>query len=78
MILVIQKETVCFRKDQKGLLSLFSLGEKASGINIQGMKYTLKDYTMTNDYPIGISNEFIGEEASISVEEGALVCLLSE
>jgi len=41
------------------------------------MKYLLNDYTMINDFPIGISNEFVGEEATISVEDGELVCMVS-
>ena len=76
MILVLQNEAVHFQKSLEGYLSLFSLGREAKGVNIQGMKYPLKDYTMTNDFPIGISNEFIGEEAVISVSEGELVCMI--
>lgn len=41
------------------------------------MKYELENAVLTNDFPIGISNEFIGEEAMISVEEGELVCMIS-
>ena len=41
------------------------------------MKYELNNYTLTNDFPIGISNEFIGEEALIRVEDGEVVCILS-
>lgn len=77
MILVLQNEAVTFRKEMEGYLSLFSLGKEAKGVKIQGMKYPLDGYTMTNDYPIGISNEFIGEEATISVEAGELVCMVS-
>lgn len=77
MILVLQNETVHFRREMEGILSLFSLENKAKGVTIQGMKYPLEGYTMTNDYPIGISNEFIGEPAAISVEEGRLVCIIS-
>ncbi len=76
MILVLQNEAVHFQKSLEGYLSLFSLGREAKGVSIQGMKYTLKDYTMSNDFPIGISNEFIGEEAVISVSEGELVCMI--
>ena len=77
MILVLQNEAVHLNRKLEGTMSLFALGKKAKGVTIQGMKYTLEDYTLTNDYPIGISNEFIGEEACISVENGELVCMIS-
>ena len=77
MILVIKNEAVHFRKDLEGTLSLFSLVEKSEGVTIEGMKYSLQDASIQNDFPIGISNEFIGEEAMISVEDGALVCMIS-
>ena len=76
MILVLQNESVQFQKSMEGYLSLFSLGKQANGVTIQGMKYPLDHYTMTNDFPIGISNEFIGESATISVEDGELVCMI--
>ena len=54
-----------------------NIDKEAKGVTIKGMKYTLDNYTMTNDYPIGISNEFIGEVAEIAVEEGQLVLIVS-
>lgn len=77
MILVLKDEAVRFQADLEGYLSLFSLGERAEGVNIRGMKYPLEDYLMTNDFPIGISNEFIGQAAEISVKSGELVCMVS-
>ncbi len=76
MMLVIQNEAVHFQKSLEGYLSLFSLGEEARGVTIEGMKYTLENEVLRNDYPLGISNEFIGEEAMISVEDGSLVCMI--
>lgn len=76
MMLIIQNETVHFKKDMEGYLSLFSLGNQAKGVSIKGMKYNLEDYTMTNDFPIGISNEFVGEEAQITVKDGEIVCMI--
>lgn len=76
MIFVMQNETVHFQKNLEGYLSLFSLGKEAKGVTIQGMKYPLNCYTMKNSYPIGISNEFIGEEGIVSVEEGQLLGIL--
>lgn len=77
MMLVIENESVSFRKEMEGYLSIFSLGKEAKGVTLKGLKYTLDNYTMTNDYPIGISNEFIGETAEVSVVEGQLVLMLS-
>lgn len=77
MILVLQNESVSFRKELEGYLSLFALGKEARGVSIKGMKYELEDAVITNDFPIGISNEFVGEEARIEVKEGELVCMVS-
>ncbi len=76
MILVMENETIHFRENMEGVLSLFSLGKEAKGVTIRGMKYNLEGAILTNDYPIGISNEFIGEAAEICVEDGQLVCIL--
>lgn len=76
MILVLQNEAIHLNRGLSGYLSVFCLGKEAEGVNIENMKYPLKDYHMTNDFPIGISNEFIGEEAVISVENGELVCVI--
>ena len=77
MIFVMQNEEVKLRNTLEGYLSMFSLGKNAYGVTIKGMKYELNNYTLTNDFPIGISNEFIGEEALIRVEDGEVVCILS-
>ena len=76
MMFIIKNEAVHLNRSLEGVLSLFSLGRKAKGVCIENMKYPLKDYCMTNDFPIGISNEFIREEAVISVDEGELVCMI--
>lgn len=76
MILVLQNEAVHFNGSMRGFLSLFCLGKEAKGVHIGNMKYPLKDYHMTNDFPIGISNEFIGEEGIVSVENGELLCVI--
>lgn len=77
MILVAQNETVRFLPTAQGYLSLFSMGDRAEGVTIRNMKYELNSATITNSFPIGISNEFIGEQASITVENGTLVIILT-
>ena len=75
---VMQNETVWFKPEGKGFLSLFSLGEKASGVTIRNLKYEMQDGEITNSFPIGISNEFIGKRSSVTVEQGMLAVILSE
>ena len=77
MVLVLQNESVHFRKELEGTMSLFALTREAKGVTIHGMKYPLENTVITNDFPIGISNEFIGEAAEVSVEDGELVCMIS-
>lgn len=50
--------------------------EESKGVTIRGMKYELDCASVRNDFPLGISNEFIGQEAEILVEDGTLVCML--
>ena len=76
MIFVMKDEEVRFQPSMEGYLSLFSLGKEARGVSIRGMKYPLDKYTIKNDFPIGISNEFIGEQGILSVAEGELVGII--
>lgn len=73
---VIRDEKICFPRNARGILSLFSLVEESRGVTIEGMKYLLDRATVRNDFPVGISNEFIGEEASVTVEDGTLACVI--
>lgn len=75
-VLVAKDEVKSFQPTLEGHLSLFSL-EKESVVTLKNLKYPLTDYTIRNDYPIGISNEFIlGSGAEITVKEGAIVIML--
>ncbi len=77
MICVLQNEEVKLRDNLEGYMSLFSLGKEAKGVTIRGMKYELDNATITNDFPVGISNEFIGKEATVKVEDGQLVMIIN-
>ncbi len=76
-IFVMEDEELCFPASTKGYLSLLSLGKEALGVNIRGMKYELDNARITNDFPVGISNEFIGQEALVSVGCGQLLGIMS-
>ena len=64
------------RKDH-AVLSVFSFCDTSYGVTLKGVKYPLTNYTMTNHFPIGISNEFAADEANISLTSGLLMVFVS-
>jgi len=60
---------------QNGTVSIFSAGDIAEGVTLKGLKYPLENAVITSDYPIGVSNEFIGETAVVSVTSGILIIM---
>lgn len=77
MILLAQNETISFRDTMDGYINIFALNEKAHGVTIRGLKYELDHATLTNGMPIGISNEFIGVQSEVTVEDGTLLIIVS-
>ena len=54
-------------------LSVFALDGECRGVTIRGAKWSLEDGAWSNAFPLGVSNEFAGDRANISVREGALL-----
>ena len=77
-LMVIENGKISLPDMPGKFFSLFSLGEIAEGVSIKGAKYPLDNYTMTNFYPIGTSNEFIGEKVDISVEKGSILVVITD
>lgn len=77
LVTLIQNEGTSFHKDMKGMLSVFAMGDLAEGVTIQNMKYEVNNATITDDFPIGISNEFVGEKAYVSVAAGTLLLIVT-
>ncbi|MDE7266022.1 MAG: thiamine diphosphokinase [Lachnospiraceae bacterium] len=73
IITAVTNETLHFPKEASGFVSVFSHSDKAEGVFLKGLKYELENAVLSNTYPLGVSNEFIGEESSISVGNGTLV-----
>lgn len=71
------EEHLEFDENIKGTVSVFS-ADRASGVNIEGLKYTLKDGCLTSSVPLGVSNEFVGKKGRISAENGVLIVMWNE
>ena len=63
-----------FTFNGNGYVSVFSLSERSRDVTLTGLKYPLKDAVLTNDYPLGVSNEGHGR-VTVSVASGALYLL---
>ena len=57
-------------------LSVFALSDACRGVTLRGTKYALEGGTLTNAFPLGVSNEFAGDRAEIAVERGALLAVV--
>jgi len=57
------------------LLSLFALHGSAVGVRTDGLAYPLDEETLEPGSSRGVSNVFVGESATISVEQGVLLAI---
>lgn len=78
LLFLVKNETITLPKCEECFVSIFALSEKAEGVNLQQLKYELQDAVITNDFPIGVSNETEGKEAVISVKKGTLLVVLTK
>ena len=78
IITTIYNKKIAFSSDFKGKISVFAQGNIGSGVKISGLKYNAGDISLTPEFPLGVSNEFIGDRAEISVEDGALLITWEE
>lgn len=72
---VLRDEKITLKKKKKGYLSLFALSEKCTGVSEKNLKYELDNYTLNNDYPIGIDNEYINLSPTIEVKHGTILLI---
>lgn len=72
---VTGRKTICGYKGQT--FSLFAFDE-TRGVYITNGKYPLVDATLTNTFPIGVSNELLDGDCEIDVKEGYLLLILNK
>lgn len=75
---ILQNGELRLPKKEGHHLSVFSLSEKSMGVSLSGVQYPLSDYTLTNAFPLGVSNEYKADFAQISVKNGTLLIVLSQ
>lgn len=72
-LITLHNNEIHFSKQCKGVLSVFSLCDFSYGVTETGLKYTLENATLSNQFALGVSNELIGKKSLIKVNEGTLL-----
>ena len=75
LVTVVKNGTLRFPAGATGIVSLFCLGADARGVTLEGLKYPMQGGTLTAGFPLGVSNHFIGTDATVSVRDGSLLVL---
>lgn len=70
--IILHNEKIKLKKD--GKLTLLSLSNK-SKVSLKNLKYPLKKSILSNDFPLGIDNEFIDKEAEITIHNGYVLLI---
>ena len=74
---VIKNNYIEFPEGNEGIVSVFAHKDNADGVSESGLLYELDNATLSPDYPLGVSNEFTGKSARISVTNGS-ICIMWE
>ena len=75
IVTLLKDGSVTFPKTASGYISLFCMGHDARGVTLENLKYPLFDATLTAGFPLGVSNQFVGKPATVSVREGSLLII---
>ena len=77
LVSVVKNGTVTFPSTAQGIVSVFCMGGDATGVTLKGLQYSLTNGTLSAAFPLGVSNHFIGQKSTISVENGTLLVFSS-
>ncbi|MCC8067270.1 MAG: thiamine diphosphokinase [Clostridiales bacterium] len=75
IITAVTNSGISFSDKAVGIVSVFCMGDQATGVYESGLKYTLENACLTSDRALGVSNEFTGVSSRIAVQKGTLLIL---
>lgn len=74
-VTAIRNDCLILPAYERGTVSVFCMGDRAKGVTLDGLKYPLKNAELTNEIPLGVSNEFTGNPVRIEVAQGTLLVM---
>lgn len=72
---VIKNEGICVRGEAGKHFSAFAFGGEAHGVFIRGLEYECEGITLTPEFPLAVSNRFVGRDGEVCVADGALLLM---
>ena len=75
IITALSGGTMTFGADKSGFLSVVSHTDRCTGVTLKGLKYELEDAQLSNTFPLGVSNEFLGKPSAVTVETGIAILI---
>ena len=73
VITAVSNGTVNFGPERRGFVSVFAHSDLCTGVTIRGMKYELENGELTNRFPLGVSNEFLGVPSRVTIGKGTAI-----
>ena len=75
---VIRESSLTFPEDLRGTVSVFCPDGEAEGVTIRGLLYEMEEGSLRSGFPLGVSNSFTGERATVAVKRGSLLVMWQE
>lgn len=75
VITAVTNGGIAFDSRCNGYISVFSGSDNSTGVFLKGLKYELENAVISSNFPIGVSNEFIGADSVAAVENGTLIVI---
>ena len=77
VITAVTAKTLRFDSAYNGYISIFAHSDKCTGVCLRGLKYPLENAELSNLFPLGVSNEFLGVESEIVIGNGTAIIVYS-
>ena len=74
-VTAVKNDSISFKKENEGMISVFSLSNQSLGIDIKGLKYQVTNFSLSSSNPMAVSNEFMKTDSLVSVENGTLAVM---
>ena len=75
---VIRDGALTFPEGMDGTISVFCPNGEARDVDLTGLYYSLHGGILRSGFPLGVSNHFTAESASVSVGDGSLLVMWEE